>query len=136
MEVLDKHKDYRHDDMTQEESYDIELNYLDVLARALPANELKARLAVAALAGSGASGWCDRLAVLELALPGRFPMFTLAKGPFDREDADGAPWIRPDVAKRVVERRRQFQPRKKEAEEGEQPAPAPAEAPAPHAMPK
>lgn len=132
--VLDKHKDYRHDDMTQEESYDIELNYLDVLARALPANELKARLGAAALAGSGATGWCDRLALLELALPGRFPSFRVAKGPFDREDADGAPWIRPDVIKRVMERRQHFQPRKKQTEEGDQPASA--EAPEPHALPK
>ena len=134
VEVLDKHKDFRQDDMTQEESYEIELNYLDVLARALPANELKARLGAAALAGSGAAGWCDRLALLELALPGRFPAFTVARGPFDREDAEGTPWIRPEVINRVMDRRRHFQPRKKESEEGVQAAPA--EAPTPRATPK
>ncbi len=128
-EVLDKHKDFRNEDMTQEESYEIELNYLEVLDRALPVNELKARLGAAALAGSAATGWCDRLALLELALPGRFPSFTVAKGPFDREDADGTPWIRPDVMRRVDDRRRHFQPRKKEAEESAQAATAPRATP-------
>ena len=73
MDILAKHDDYRHDQFIQEDSYTVQLNYLDALARALPANELEAQLGAAALAGSTAAGWHDRLALLEVALPGRFP---------------------------------------------------------------
>ena len=69
-----------------------------------------------------AAGWHDRLALLELALPGRFPAITFNKGPFDREDADGTPWIQPSAVQSVLDRRKDFRPRKKDTEEALRPA--------------
>jgi hypothetical protein len=131
-EILATHADFRNDSLMQEESYEIQLNYLDVLNRALPANEVKAQLGAAALAGSGAMGWFNLTALLEIGRPDRFPSVTVVKGPFDRQEPDGTPWIQGNVKRQVNDRRRQFQPRKKEVEEDNvAPAPAPpAEPPA------
>jgi hypothetical protein len=131
-EILAAHADFRNDSLMQEESYEIQLNYLDVLNRALPANEVKAQLGAAALAGSGAMGWFNLTALLEIGRPDRLPGVTVVKGPFDRQEPDGTPWIAGNVKRQVNDRRRQFQPRKKEVEEGTvAPAPAsPAEPPA------
>jgi hypothetical protein len=120
--ILADHPDFRDDSLMQEESYEIQVNYLDVLNRALPANEIKAQLGLVALAGSGVTTWLNPAALLEVGRPDRFPGVTVVKGPFDRQQPDGTPWIPGHVRKQVDERRRQFQPRKKEAEESNTPA--------------
>jgi hypothetical protein len=115
--ILEDHPEFRNDQLMQEESYEIEANYLDVLNRALPANEIKAQLGTAALAGSGAMGWLKLPALLEVLRPHRFPTVTIVNGPFDRQQPDGTPWIQPQIIKSFNERRRKFQPRKKDVEE-------------------
>jgi hypothetical protein len=109
----------------QEESYETQLNYLDILNRALPANEIKAQLGAAALINTGVMDWLNPAALLEVRRPDRFPGVTIVKGPFDRQQPDGTPWIQPHIVKSVSERRRKFQPRKKDVDEGAAPAQAP-----------
>jgi hypothetical protein len=134
--ILADHPAFRDDQFLQEESYEIQTNYLDVLNRALPANEIKAQLATAALAGSGVTGWLNLAALLEVLRPNRFPTVTIVNGPFDRQQPDGTPWIQPQIIKNVNERRRKFQPRKKDVEEGAAPAQAaPAQPLAPAGRP-
>jgi hypothetical protein len=134
--VLADYAGFREDALMQEESYEIQLNYLDVLNRALPSNEIKAQLgAAAALSSASMGGWFNPIALLEVRRPDRFPGVTVVKGPFDRQAADGTPWIQPHVEKQVNDRRRQFQPRKKDVEEGGPQAPAPQQ-PAPQFKPQ
>ncbi len=109
--ILADNQDYREDTLMQEDSYEIQLNYLDVLNRALPANEIKAQLGAAALAGSGAMDWLNAPALLEVLRPDRFPGVTVVKGPF-------SPWMQATTITTVSARRRQSQPRKKEVDEG------------------
>ncbi len=127
--ILKEQPAFRQDSLMQEETYDIEQNYLDVLNRALPSNEIKAQLGAAALAGSSATGWVNPAALLEIRRPDRFPSVTAIKGPFDRQEPDGTPWIAPSVVETVNSRRRQQQPRKKAADEGTAAAPAPSAQP-------
>ena len=129
--ALGKHKPFRDDSLIQEESYEIELNYLHLLGDAGLPHELKTLFGAAALAGASAGGGYDRLGLLELAAPGRPPALALAKGPFDR-DTDGIPWISPSAVKSVTGRLRLFQPRRRDAEEA---APAAASAPPPTSAP-
>ena len=137
--LLEQYPGFREDDLMQEGTYEIQLDYLDVLNRALPTNEIKAQLAAAALAGSGSLNWFNPAALLEVRRPDRFPSLKIVNGPFDRLGADGTPWIQPYARQQVDQRRRQLQPRKKDVEEGnpgptqappEQP-PAPARLPGP-----
>jgi hypothetical protein len=123
--ILADHPAFREDSLMQEESYETQLNYLDILNRALPANEIKAQLGAAALVNTGVMGWLNPAALLEVRRPDRFPGVTVVKGPFDRQQPDGTPWIPPHVVKSVSERRRQFQPRKKDVDESGAPAQAP-----------
>ncbi len=153
--ILTDHDEFRYDNLTAEESYEIELDYLDVLNRALPGNELKAQLGAAAAAG----GW-NVVGQLEVLRPALLPPLQLTQGPFDRtDDADrelsvnnpNAPWIlvmqqeplveaagccfltvakRPwipeSVKNSVMERRRTYQPRKKDTVETGPNQPKPA----------
>ena len=162
-QLLTDHDDFRHDDLTAEESYEVEMDYLDILNRALPANELKAQLGAAALAGGP-----NVIGQLEALRPTLLPPLQLTQGPFDRtEDTLGVldskpktagllllqstpltaaagccylsaaerPWI-PDTAKRgVMERRRTYQPRKKDTLESGPAQPKP-EAPGVPPMPQ
>ncbi len=120
--ILKEHNDFRHDDLIEEESFEVELDYLDVLNRALPGNELKAQLGAASLAGAG--GLQNAAGLLEVLYPTDLPTLALTQGPFDRmEDDNKTPWIMAGVKKNVLERRRTYQPRKKDTVEAAPAAP-------------
>jgi hypothetical protein len=124
--ILDEQPDFRRDSLIQEETFETELAYLDVLNRALPGNEVKAQLGAAATAGGG---WLNAAGLLEARQPNLFPALAVSKGPFDRMDKDGAPWIPAPVMKQVEDRRRLYQPRRRDVEQGPAPQPLPRPTP-------
>ncbi len=129
--ILKEHNDFRQDDLIAEESYEIELDYLDVLNRALPGNEMKAQLGAASLVGAG--GLQNAAGLLAALYPTDLPALALTQGPFDRmEDDQKTPWISELVKRRVMDRRRTYQPRKKDTvESGSAPAAKPVQPPGP-----
>ena len=74
---------------------------------------MKVHLGTAALAGAG--GWLNFVGLAAVGRPTLFPPLTLTHGPFDRMEDDGkTPWISDAVKRSVLERRRLYQPRKKD----------------------
>ena len=134
--ILEKEDDFRRDDLIEEQTYETELTYMDVLNRALPGNEMKAQLGAAAVAGAAAGGWLSGPGLLELLRPESVPALKVSKGPFDKVNAsDGSPWIPTYIVNRVQERRRLGQPRRKDVDEAvappQKPLPQPGAGPPP-----
>jgi hypothetical protein len=109
--VFRAHDDFRNDDSTQEEVYEAELHYLDLMRdhrgeqlRPVVAYFESMATAAAAAAGGIAS---PAPAVAGLAF-GRTsdprPLAIPFLGPLDQPDAKGEPWIKPDVARTVRQR--------------------------------
>jgi hypothetical protein len=113
--LLEANPDFRHDEFIQEQTYETELSYLDVVNRAMPGNEIKAQLGAISMVGAP---WFHAAGLQEAWRPDRAPPLTVTKGLFDlKEEADGSPWINPRVMKSVIERRRLYQPRRRDADQ-------------------
>jgi hypothetical protein len=115
VKVLQDNDEFRRDAFIADQACEIEMDYLDVLNRALPGNEMKVQLGAASLVGG--VGWPNLVGAAEAVRPTLFPPMALTRGPFDRTEADGTrPWISDGVRRGVLERRRLYQPRRKDVE--------------------
>jgi hypothetical protein len=129
--VFTAHPDFRNDDSTQEEVYESELHYID-LVRDHRGDQLRPFLAFQGLAtaaaasatgiaspGPAATGLAYQLLTDPRALP--IPVL----GPLDVPDNNGVPWIRPDTA-RTVRQRLNLEEPPAEPKPAASPAPPPA----------
>jgi hypothetical protein len=105
--VLLKNRSFRRDDFNQEEAYEIQLRYLDLVSELnrLPLNRQAAQLPLALLPGPGAGaapvGFASWLPpVIEQGWNN-----LLLGGPFDGVDGEGVPLIQPHVRIMVLQRR-------------------------------
>jgi hypothetical protein len=109
--VFRAHDDFRNDDLTQEEVYEAELHYLDLIRdhrgeQLRPVVTYFQSMAMAATASAGGVA-SPAPAVAGLAF-GRTadarPLAIPFRGPLDQPDDQGVPWIKPDVATTVRQR--------------------------------
>jgi hypothetical protein len=110
-QLLEEHADFQRDDHIQEETYEVQAKYLDLL-RAVHGPEIKQRLALQTLLGQAAAGTSSLSLVVSARLavqPRLLPDLELM-GPFDGNTQRGEPFIKETVVNLVRHRNPNLRP--------------------------
>jgi hypothetical protein len=91
------HKEFRRDDEIQEQTYEVELKYLELVNEQLKSDLTRLQPFIPLLPKTSADVFSD---------------WIVTKGPFDIEDDEGVPLISENVMKQVQTRRKQMLPQK------------------------